>query len=482
MKFDRLFKPGRWIGLFLTVLLAVSCVELDENPPSDLSSSNFAVSDEELNLLLTGAAKSLFTDWNGFDYGYDLILASGAEDLRSNADIFKDFDLLTPNDRETVILGFWKQSYKCISNVNTLIAGLPKFADGNDPRKAKYELVEGQARFLRAFSYFYLVRFFGPVQVTTFENQNKVETVPQSTVQEVYDAIVADLTTAEQELPISFGEKGKPTRGAAKALLAKVYLTMAGWPLNDKSKYAKAKEKAGEVMGGDYGYDLEPNYADLWKQAKKLTSKEFIFTFYGSVAQQGVAGSHMNLATRFWGNGEGGWGDYFSETRFFNAFPAGPRKDATFTSVFADGTTFSQAGVEPYIAKYRDGGNTVGTNSEGFRPMIRFADVLLIYAEAANYVNNGPTPEAINALNRVRVRAGLDPYPRGLSFEEFDRAVIEERAWEFACEGDRWHDLVRREMVVSANADRFPNLSANVRLLPKPGTEIIPGILEQNPK
>lgn len=160
--------------------------------------------------------------------------------------------------------------------------------------------------------------------------------------------------------------------------------------MNDKSYYVLARDKAAEVMDEKYGYDLEDDFSDLWKQSNKLKSKEFIFTFYGSVAEDGVAGSHMDLATRYFGNGEGGWGDYFSETRFFDAFPEGPRKDATFTSVFADGTTFTEAGVEPFIAKYSDGGRRVNTSSEGFRPILRFADVLLIYAEAANYVNNGP--------------------------------------------------------------------------------------------
>jgi hypothetical protein len=475
------------VRVCLFALLMVSCVDLNENPPSDLSPRNFYSSEDEFNSALTGIIKALHSDWSGFDYGYDLILASGAEDVRSDADIFKNFDRLIPNDREVVIRDFWMKAYQAVSNANALIANLQ---NAPNLREEVIGSLEGQARFLRAFTYFYLVRFFGAIQVTGYENQADIANVKQSSVEEVYlNVIIPDLKIAEAKLPLSFVEKGRPARGAAKTLLAKVYLTMAGWPVKKPDVYYPlAMQKAAEIIDmqnnfaakSEYGYDLETNFANLWKQQNKLTSKEFIFTFYGSVAGGGVAGSHLDIATRYWGNGEGGWGDYYSETRFFNVFPDGPRKDATFTSVFADGTTFVEAQTQPYIAKYRDGGNRTGTNSEGFRPVLRYADVLLIYAEAANYVNQGPTTEILNILNRVHERAGLERLPRSMTQQEFDKAVLDERAWEFACEGDRWHDLVRREMVVSANIDEHPAVKQSARLLPKPGTEIIPGILEQN--
>jgi hypothetical protein len=467
--------------LLLFAFLIVSCVDLNENPPSDLSPQNFYTSEDEFNSALTGIIKALYSDWSGFDYGYDLILASGAEDVRSDADIFKNFDKLVPNDREVVIRDFWAKAYQAISNANALIANLQ---NAQNIKEEVIDPLEGQARFLRAFTYFYLVRFFGPIQVTAYENQSDVANVKQSTVEEVYmNVIIPDLRIAEEKLPMSFAEKGRPTRGAAKTLLAKVYLTMTGWPVKKPDVYYPlAMEKAWEVMNPEngYGYDLEEDCANLWTQANKLISKEFIFTFYGSIAEDGLSGSHMDIATRYWGNGEGGWGDYYSETRFFDVFPDGPRKEATFTAVFADGTTFTEAKTQPHIAKYRDGGNRVGTNAEGFRPILRYADVLLIYAESANYVNNGPTTEALNALNKVHTRAGLERYPRGMMQQEFDKAVLDERAWEFACEGDRWHDLVRREKIVEANIDEHPAVKQSARLLPKPGTEIIPGILDQN--
>lgn len=467
----------RFLLLCLIIPFTVSCVDLDENPLSGIPPENFYKTESELNAALTGIIKAIYSDWSGFDSGYDLILASGAEDVASYAGIYKNFDGLTPTDSELVIKSFWRKAYEAISNANTLIYKLP-YAE-NIPEET-IDHIEGQARFLRAFTYFYLVRFFGPIQVTSYESQENIEKVKQSSVAEVYDAIIEDLSIAEQKLPVSFEAKGRPTKGAAKILLAKAYLTMTGWPVNDKLKYALARDKAAEVMNSESGYDLEENYADLWKQSHKLTSKEFIFTFYGSIDGGDIGASHMLESTMYYDFGEKGWGDYFSETRFYNAFPDGPRKDATFTSVFADGTTFIQAGVEPYIAKYRDAGKRSYTGNEGFRPILRFADALLIYAEAANYVNNGPTDAALEALNRIRRRAQLPIYPANMTQREFDKAVLDERAWEFACEGDRWHDLVRKELVVEANISRFPAVKVTARLLPKPGTELIPGILDQN--
>ena len=480
------------IAVFSLSLLG-SCADIEsnfeENPPSLLSPNNFFTTESEFEAALTGTFRPLYSEWSAYDYGYDILLASGAEDVRSDAEIFKNIDRLSPTDDEEVVKGFWRKHYQCIANANNIIGNLKNATEVSEKKLAE---LGGQAKFLRALAFFNLVRFFGEVQLTTFENQRDVENLKQATVLEIYTSIINNLTDAEKGLPLTFSEKGRPTKGAAKALLAKVYLTMAGWPLEDATKYKKARDKALEIITGEEGvfYKLEDNFADLWTQEKKLTNTEFIFTFYGSIEQGGDYGSHMHQATRHWGNGEGGWGDYFSEERFFNIFPDSPRKDASFTSVFADGKTFTEANVQPYIAKYRDAGKTGSDYGEGFRPILRYADVLLIYAEAANMAESGPSSEALEAINKVRRRAhNLNPdtystavdLPTGMSQSEFDKAVLDERNWELAFEGNRWHDLVRRKMVVEVNKSEHPNATEKNRLLPKPAAQLIPGILDQNP-
>ena len=459
----------------------VGCADVEpgfeETPLSLLNPNNFFTTESEFEVALVGTYRPLYTEWSGYDYGYDILLASGAEDVRSDAPIFSNIDRLRPTDGEEVVRGFWKQHYQCIANATVIIGNLGNAEDISEHRLGE---LGGQAKFLRALAYFNLVRFFGEVQLTTFENQNDIESLKQTSVAEIYASIIENLKDAEEGLPNSFPEKGRATKGAAKALLAKVYLTMAGWPLKDTPKYAEAKDKALEVM--NLGYDLEPNFADLWTQGKKLTNPEFIFTFYGSFEEDGAFGSHMHQATKHWGNGEEkGWGDYFSEARFLNMFPDGPRKDASFTTVFPDGTRGEEAGVQPHIAKYRVAGEVGLDWGEGFRPILRYADVLLIYAEAANMSEAGPSQVAYDAINAVRLRAGLANLPSGLSQNDFDKAVLDERNWELAFEGNRWHDLVRREMVVEVNQDEHPSVSETNRLLPKPGAQLIPGILDQNP-
>ncbi|MCG8308540.1 MAG: RagB/SusD family nutrient uptake outer membrane protein [Cytophagales bacterium] len=473
------------ITLFL--INACSFVELEENPPSLLSPESFFTTESEFQAALAGTFRPLYSDWESYDYAYPLILNSGAEDIRSDADIYIDLNVLNAKGTELPITGMWKQLYRSISNANVIIGNLQN-AQGIS--EESLGAIEGQAKFIRAFCFFNLTRWFGEVQLTTFENQENAGELKQSTVSEIYDTIIQDLQDAEEILPVSFPERGRPTKGAAKALLAKVYLTMAGWPLEQTDKFALARDKAAELISGELSgiYSLESDFSDLWKVENKLTNSEIIFGFYGTTAPGGT-GSHMHTASRHWGNGEGGWGDLYSEDRFYEIFPEGPRKDATFTSYFADGTYWEDADVQPHMAKYRDAGIPVGHNGEGFTVILRYADVLLMFAEAANKAESSPSSQAIEAVNRVRRRAmGLDvnspngdvDLPPTISFEEFDQAVLEERNWELAFENNRWFDLVRRKMVVEVNKDVHPNVTENNRLLPKPIAELIPGVLDQN--
>lgn len=473
------------LSMALITLMGCADIELDENPPSLLNPDTFFTTESEFEAALAGAFRPLYSDWSGFDYGYPLIMTSGAEDVRSDAGIFKDLDRLSANGSDQSILNVWRQLYQSIANANTIIGNLQNAEGISEERLGT---LEGQAKFIRAFNYFYLVRWFGEVQLTTFENQGEIETLEQSSVSEIYASIISNLKDAEIKLPDTFEDKGRPTKTAAKALLAKVYLTMAGWPLEDASAYTLARDKVKEVIDSGL-YSLEEDFSDLWKAENKLTNNEFIFAFYGSIAADGISGSHMHTASRHWGNGEGGWGDFFSEDRFFNAFPDSARKDATFTSVFADGTSWEEAGVQPHMAKYRDAGETIAGNGEGFNVQLRYSDVLLMFAEASNMAEGGPSPGALLAVNQVRRRAnGLDintadarvDISSDMSQSEFDEAIIEERNWELAFELNRWFDLVRKKMVVAVNQDLHSGVTEQNRLLPKPSAQLIPGILDQN--
>jgi len=393
----------------------------------------------------------------------------------------------------------WRALYKSINNANNIIGNIE-----NVPASDGRDIVEGQARFIRALGYFYLVRWFGEVQIITMENQSEAGKIKQASVNEIYDLIVSDLKVAESLLPVSYNAiSARPTIAAAKGLLSKVYLTMAGWPLKLGAEYyTLARDKAGEIIHGELSgnYSLEPVYADLWDANNKFSNSEFIFILHGVSTNRGVNASHHHLASR--PPVDGGWGDWYSEERFLNAFPEGPRKDATFRLTFSNGTDWSQNNVpgggpgQPFSAKYRNSGGSCGFNNvgcpehgDGFFPILRYADILLIYAEAANLAAGAPTTEAYEAVNQVRRRAaGLDPNTpnaivdlQGLSPADFDLAVLDERNWELAFEANRWFDLQRREMVEEVNS-MYEGVSREDYLLPKPALQVsLSSGLTQNP-
>jgi hypothetical protein len=172
----------------------------------------------------------------------------------------------------------WNSSFLAINSANLVELKAENTTAISDANKKLYL---AQVRFLRASAYFNLVRLYGEVPIVTVENtagSNSFELV-QSPVADIYNVIVSDLQYAEANLPLTQANKGRATQGAAKALLAKVYLTMAGWPIKDNTKYAAARDKAKEVI--DLGiYDLDPDFANLWLYANRLTNKEYIFAFY----------------------------------------------------------------------------------------------------------------------------------------------------------------------------------------------------------
>jgi hypothetical protein len=157
----------------------------------------------------------------------------------------------------------------------------------------------------------------------------------------------------------------------------------------------------------------------------------------------------------------GGWDDFFSELKFFNEFPAGPRKDKTFRLTYtkSDGTvlTWQQLATKhPYYGKFWIKGDVANWASSVPLVMLRYAHVLTIYAEAKAR-SGAPDQQAYDALNAIRTRAGLPVYSIGsLSASAFADAVVNERKWEFAGERTRWFDLVRLELVESANANKDP--------------------------
>ncbi|WP_281225518.1 RagB/SusD family nutrient uptake outer membrane protein [Flavobacterium aquiphilum] len=471
--------------LIVPILMISSCADLEEDLTGQPTADKFFNTITDFNSFLAGAYTPLIKLY-GTDYPY--VAGAGAEDVHTLVGRWKGLEQCNINSMgnpNEITDQLWNSHYSSISVCNTTLslAGTSKLStDQISP-------ITGEAKFMRALNYFYLVRWFGEVPILTESNQIKASTEPQSSVSDIYKFIVSDLVDAELKLPSSQALKSRPTKWAAKALLSKVYLAMAGFPLNDTSKYTLARDKAKEVMDSGV-YSLQTKFSDLWLWKNRLSNNEFIFTLYADVTTG--TGSWVNRAVRPWDHGEGGWGDWESDKRFLAQFPVGERLNGTFYLTMIDGTNWQNTDyAQPYVGKLRDGGTNTGGYAgppvadlaDGFFSIIRYSDILLVYAEAANQADGAPSVAAYSAINSIRTRAGLSPIS-GLSKDSFDKAVLDERNMELAFENNRWFDLCRRHILKELMSVWYPNsvIDDHNYLLPKPTDQlaIMKGV-KQNP-
>lgn len=475
---------------FLAVVLSTSCADLTENLTGQPTVDKFFQTLTDFNSFITGAYTPLITLYGG-DMPY--VASSGAEDIRTAVTApslkwkgFEQININTVGNPDVVTRELWMYHYQSISACNTLMEIISE-----NTKLSPEELcpIEGEARFLRAFNYFQLVRWFGELPLLTETNQSNAAVEPQSTIAQIYELIVSDLRDAENALPLTQVDPSRPNLWAAKSLLAKVYLSMAGFPLNETSYYALARDKAKEVIDAE-AYSLERDYSQLWLWNNRKTNTEFIFALYAS--SDNGTGCWVYQAIR--PIEESGWADFTSDERFLETFPVGNgnRIKGTFYLELNDGTSWENTeAAQPYVGKYRDAGPKSGGYwgaptarlADGFYCMLRYSEVLLIYAEAANLAEGQPSKVAYAAINEVRRRAGIEDLS-GLTSAQFDKAVLDERNWELAFECNRWFDLCRRHILKETMQVYYPDAQIDDHnyLLPKPYEQmsIMTGIV-QNP-
>ncbi len=388
------------------------------------------------------------------------------------------------------IIGAYAGAYAAINRSNIVISRLPGIPM-DETLKNRYV---AEAKVLRAIHYFNLVRLYGDVPLVTDETTGlEGLAVPRDAVEEVYAQIEADLQEAETVLPKTYpaNESGRMTQGAAKGMLAKVYLTRAG-TTPGSPYWAQAAAKAKEVI--DLGvHDLYPTFAEAFALTARGGKENIIEVQYLTEVRGhnlgrgfGVRSAPIYPA--------GGAGIARPTAGLFNAYPgADQRKAVTFlTSYVFNGVTTNLSISDPdptkAVAFQKLWDKTAKTNGgEGTSiPILRYADVLLMYAEALNEANNGPTAEAYAALNKVRTRAGLEALA-DLTYQSFKEAVWLERRLELAFEGSRRFDLVRTGRLLDAvkaetSFNRNPAIQPFHVLLPIPQSDLDANQnLEQNP-
>ena len=465
------------------LLLGTACQKLKENPYATLTPGTYFKTQTDLDASVAAIYTELTPDYS-FGFTTRMTSCFGADDLTTDPGLNKGdmraFDELNGASNNNSLLNQWQGPWNAVYQAKKVLANYSKV-----PSTAQQlQQSAGQAYFLRAFSYYYLVRFFGPIPDITTEID--VTQRPQrDSASKIYATIISDLSQAAAWLPASWpGQPGRATSGAARALLADVYLTMTGWPINQSQYYAQAAAEADSVMTAGT-YSLEPDFNTVFTTnngPESIFALQFNVT--AGVPERSYGSSSVPLDESGL-DGSGGWDDYYPEINFYLNSPKCYRSTCTYYDTIkllnADKKTYNlvpwnsaltHAG-HPYYRKFRhglvtggvaDGVNETDSTILSINPstnkamdFIRYPMVLLDYAEADDMANGGPSAGGYSAVNLVRQRAGLPNLTAGLSQIAFRDSIVQERAWEFAGEsGMRWFDIVRLQLLPQINAVRNP--------------------------
>jgi hypothetical protein len=449
-------KKAYTISLLLVAALS-SCNDLDQEPKSSITTEQLYRTEADAIAGVAGVYASLTNDSDQPLYGRNLYFltdmasdyaAAGASAINANVRALSSISYDAVNDRISLA---WRQIYRGINRANAAIDNIPEVQGSPE---VKNRLIN-EAKFIRALLYFNAVQLWGPVPLLLHESEfSSGLKSTRASVEAVYEQIIQDLTDAE-ELPPSYSgaDVGRATGGAAKSLLAKVYLVRREWK--------KSHEKAAEVISGGYGYELFENFGDVTAMEAK-NGKEHIFSAQFENGQQGTIGRAGNTLTYacFIGFNNVEPADIISDTLLFynEAYePNDLRKDASYAKTLVNpdnGVPYTYP--KPRFMKFLVWSfveQKIAFTSAGVNfPILRYADVLLIYAEALNEDNHGPDGDgkAYWTINQIRRRAfgfplgdPSDADLSGLDEVGFREAVQKERLREFVQEGQRWFDLVR---------------------------------------
>ena len=501
-----------WGCMCVASMLATGCSDmLDEDPKGKLTPETYFSTQDELDMSVYALyskvnASQAYTNMQYPQWQGDDITTNPGSNKQAAAEL----DKFAPLNSNKGVKDAWSSHYLIVKAANFIIMNAAKTPTSEE----EINIAIGQAKFWRAYAYFYLVRLFGPIPVN-LDNVNDDYTAPLTPVEEVYNLIVQDLKDAEN-LPAGYEDSPRKlfnvdvyvTRQAVKSTLAAVYMAMAGWPLNKTEYYAQAAAKAKEVIdgvnGGLYDITMDAEWKDVYSMGNNYNKETILGINYSPIVDW-AQDSQLTSCNQF--ESLGGWGDAWGEIRFWKAFPEGPRKDAVYSpqvllpdgslvdwwATYEDGSPmvpefhplFSVFSVNwdpatkvniaaPY--DYRLPASQKMTNDHRHR-LIRYPEVLLWYAESL--ARSGQVDDlARQCLKQVRSRA-VNPEEvdvvDGVSIDamtpdQMAEAAYDEHGWEVA---GYWVALVPRR------ADQFrmnrlkDTFEERVQNLP---VEIVPGV------
>lgn len=467
----------------LGLVIFSSCKDgfLNLAPISETNNINFYRNQADmLNAVNAAYAALQFTGvYNQSMYAIGECMSDNTEilDAQSGIDI-SQLDAFTTLSNNGIVSSTWNDHYRGILSCNTVVDRITNVTM-DEALKARYT---GEVKFIRALLYFNLVRMFGDVPLILKETADVSDgySYGRNPVNEVYSQIITDLIAAEKSLPANYSSSdlGRATSFAAEGLLAKVYLTQKNWQ--------ETLNRTKDIM--DKGtYDLLSSYADIFKISNK-NNKESLFEVQYKKGGYGLGSPFNNLfAPRLAGIavttiGAGG-GHNLPTSDINNAYESGDqRKDISIAQGYTTGTNFVSA---RYVKKYMDSAPFAAYDADNNWPVLRYADVLLMRAEALNEIGFVADGEAFELLNKIRKRAGLSPVTSAnISTQNAFRLAIEqERRLELAFENHRWFDLLRTDRALTVMNGKGFKLQSYQLLLPIPLTqiEINPSKIKQNP-
>lgn len=471
--------------MLLSVFLIgqTSCSDfLKENAPSNLTPESFytipdhaeaAIASVYADLRFMGGGAGIFSsNWQLLE----ALTGTSTTETAQNSDLNNLYGLVHDGNTAHVV-NYWNGLYKVIAQANQVIEKVPPITPMPDAQKKK---ILGEAKFLRASAYFTAVRLWGDIPlITKTQTASSEDFLPTRASQEsIYKLIIDDLTEAENAGLAWMDVSGRVGLAAVKAQMARVYLTMAGFPLSKGATHYKlAADKALEVItyanNNPTSINLFATYVDVHKENQKNKLEHLFMIQYNTL----VAGNPMgNMFPNFKPvtfNGPGGTGSTVPTPTFYKSYENGDlrAKDQEgyfYTSYFTNGNGSKFDLGAPYIFKHfnqtsNGSSGEAGTRNDNLNvPQIRFAEVLLTYAEAQNELGS-PNQQAYDAFKRIRDRAKLvTPALSTYSQATFREAVWKERWHELCYEQITWFDMVRLRKVFNENTYKFDNFVGHI--------------------
>ena len=459
-------KSTYYLLLGVAALGAASCTDsfFEQYPSNSVTENNYYITDDDFDQGVAACYHKLKTQM-----GYHLNeLAYRSDECCKQAMTVSDastyyFDHFEENSSNAIMSDIWNAWYNGIYRCNDVLDHL----EGRE-ELPNYDKYRGEVLFMRSWWYFNLYRVFGVVPVTrTGVAPAAAKLIPRCTEEEMYTLLTEDLAEAARLLPSTPGaEKARVANIAAYTLLAKVYLTFG--------KPAEAKTVLEEAMKNT-AYGLESTTKKAFDVGNKM-NKEIIFALYYNKTNDNGHGYWYSANTEV-------LADIRNPTPEFKAIYDGDKDNrlpliGTYTKISSNLFAMTKW-YDTYDATYT---TQVGNDF----PHLRYADVVLMYAEALAE-SGGSLGDALEWLNKTRTRAGLDELTTDevKSLAEFRRELAAERGREFALEGHRWFDLVRLGLAVDYFRGLGYTLDSHNLIFPIPQSQIEivnnPSILWQNP-